>query len=82
MKKAFLFILLISSLLTQNGWTQNNQTLMDSISYSLGVLMAQSIKNQGFEGLNTQELALGIDDVLQNKNLKIDVEGANATNQK
>ncbi|MGA1544752.1 MAG: FKBP-type peptidyl-prolyl cis-trans isomerase [Saprospiraceae bacterium] len=50
---------------------------MDSISYSLGILMAQSIKNQGFEGLNTQELALGIDDVLKNKDLKIDVEAAN-----
>lgn len=77
MKKSFLFILLISSLLSQKGWSQNNQTLMDSISYSLGILMAQSIKNQGFEGLNTQELALGIDDVLQNKDLKIDVEAAN-----
>lgn len=78
MKKAFLFILLISSLMTPKGWSQNNQTLMDSISYSLGVLMAQSIKNQGFDGLNTQELALGIDDVLRNNDLKIDVEGANA----
>ncbi|MEY2948977.1 MAG: hypothetical protein RLZZ248_178 [Bacteroidota bacterium] len=77
MKKSFLFILLISSLLSQKGWSQNNQTLMDSISYSLGILMAQSIKNQGFEGLNTQELALGIDDVLKNKDLKIDVEAAN-----
>jgi FKBP-type peptidyl-prolyl cis-trans isomerase FklB len=77
MKKSFLFILLISSLLSQEGWSQNNQTLMDSISYSLGILMAQSIKNQGFEGLNTQELALGIDDVLKNKDLKIDVEAAN-----
>ena len=78
MKKAFLIILIISSLLTQNGWSQNNQNLMDSISYSLGILMAQSIKNQGFERLNTQELAAGIDDVLQNKDLKIDVEAANA----
>ena len=55
---------------------------MDSVSYSLGVLIAQNLKSQGFVGLNNLQLAQGIQDVLENKSLKITVQDAgNLVNQ-
>ena len=53
---------------------------MDSISYSVGVLMGQNLK--GFEGLDTTQIAKGIEDVLKGKSLKIDVEDAQKIYQK
>ena len=32
---------------------------MDSISYSLGIVLAANLKNQGFSDINTEELAQG-----------------------
>lgn len=49
---------------------------MDSVSYSLGVLIAQNLKGQGFAGLNTQQLAQGIQDVLEDKALRINQQDA------
>lgn len=37
---------------------------MDSVSYSLGTLIAQNLKSQGFEGLEAESIAKGIDDAL------------------
>ena len=40
---------------------------MDSVSYSLGTLIAQNLKTQGFEDLNPNDLAQGIADALADK---------------
>lgn len=60
---------------------QNEPTKMDSTSYSLGVLMAQSLKDQGVSGLNWEQLTQGIADVLEDRELKISVMDANTLMQ-
>ena len=51
---------------------------MDSVSYSLGVLMAQNLKNQGFEGLDGSSMAAAIDAVFAGEETKVSVEEANS----
>ncbi|GJM32895.1 MAG: peptidyl-prolyl cis-trans isomerase [Saprospiraceae bacterium] len=50
---------------------------MDSLSYSVGVLMAQSLKQQGLEKVDASALAKGIEDVLNGNPLTIDLPQAN-----
>ena len=38
---------------------------MDSVSYSLGVVLAANLKNQGFSSINSEELAKGFADSLK-----------------
>lgn len=57
--------------------TINAQQKMDTLSYSLGVLVAQNLKGQGFENLDGASMAQAIDDVLKDNQLKIDVNTAN-----
>ncbi len=71
---AFVFCLIFMN----GAWAQNEMENMDSISYSLGVLMAQNLKGQGFDKLNYQKLGEGMSDVLETgKEPKISVEQAN-----
>ena len=37
---------------------------MDSVSYSLGVVLAANLKNQGFSSINSKKLAKGFADSL------------------
>ena len=48
---------------------------MDSVSYSLGIVLAANLKNQGFSDLNSDELAQGFADSLSD-NSKLTVEEA------
>lgn len=50
---------------------------MDSISYSLGIVLASNLKNQGFSDINTEELAQGFADSLSGES-KLTVEDADA----
>jgi len=50
---------------------------LDSVSYSLGVLVAQNLKQQGLEGVNTTLVAKGLEDALKNSTTKVDPAGAN-----
>ena len=43
---------------------QNTPTTMDSVSYALGVVLSGNLKSQGFQELNSEELAKGFDDGL------------------
>lgn len=56
---------------------QNTNTKMDSVSYSLGVLMAQNLKQQGFDAIDAASLTKGFEDVLKGNPLKVDPEQAN-----
>jgi FKBP-type peptidyl-prolyl cis-trans isomerase FklB len=58
---------------------QNNKvyTKMDSVSYSLGILIGQNLKNQGFTDLNIAEFTKGFEDVLNGRPLKCTAEQAN-----
>ena len=50
---------------------------MDSISYSLGIVLAANLKNQGFSDINTEELAQGFADSPSGEG-KLTVEDADA----
>lgn len=71
MKKLFL-LLLIGSICYQ----LNAQTKMDSLSYSVGVMMAQGLKSQNLTDLKPEDLAKGINDVLKDQTLAISKEDA------
>ncbi len=50
---------------------------MDTLSYGLGMLVAQNLKSQGFKGLNADDLAMAVNDVLEGNALKLDEATAN-----
>ena len=54
---------------------------MDSISYSLGIVLAANLKNQGFSDINTEELAQGFADSLSGEG-KLTVEDADEKSEK
>ncbi|MGK0366783.1 MAG: FKBP-type peptidyl-prolyl cis-trans isomerase FklB [Saprospiraceae bacterium] len=87
--KSFFFTLTLMSLLAActpkgaNSQTSgsDNGAAMDSLSYSVGVLVAQNLKAQGLDEINPTDLANAIEDVIEGKDLKIDAQTANANLQ-
>lgn len=86
MKKIAISALLITSLLSFNAMAQekkgkskkskNNKTMelkteLDSISYGLGVSIAQNLKTQGITELDAAALANGLEDAIGGKELKL-----------
>lgn len=71
-------ILLINLCLLFTGFlhAQKKQTKMDSLSYSIGVLFGNSLKQQGMDKINTKDLADAIDAVMNNKETLISKEDA------
>ena len=69
----FFFATIISSLCAQNLKTD-----MDSISYSVGVLIAQNLKQQGLEKVDAASLAAAVTDVFAGNDLKIPKEQCGA----
>jgi len=53
------------------------KTNIDSVSYSIGVRMAQSLKTQGFENINLSVLNKAMSDALTNKKLLVADEAIN-----
>ena len=77
-----LFLTLILTLAGRTDLTaQSEKNNMDSLSYSLGVLVAQNLKSQGFDQLDAKSLAAAMQDVLEDKTLKISLDRANAIMQ-
>jgi FKBP-type peptidyl-prolyl cis-trans isomerase FklB len=56
---------------------QNEKTKMDSVSYSLGVLLAQNLKKQGFTSLDATAVAKGLEDVVEGNDLQVSEQEAN-----
>jgi FKBP-type peptidyl-prolyl cis-trans isomerase FklB len=76
MKTIILTIFFTAGALVSQVSAQKLKTTMDSLSYSLGIVVAQNLQNQGFEGLDSKALAAGINDVMEGKDLKISMEEA------
>lgn len=75
MKKALIFF---SSLLLLNViHAQELKTHEDSLSYAVGVLWGQNIKQQGLSDISGKVAGLGIHDVLVDNALKMDIKLAN-----
>lgn len=70
---SFLAILIFMTSAT----AQNETTKMDSVSYSLGILLAQNLKKQGFTSLDATAVAKGLKDVVEGNDLQVSEEEAN-----
>lgn len=71
MNKGLLFIVLV--LLSFN---LKAQSTMDSLSYSVGVVLGKSLKQQGIDQVDAVSLARAIEDYLGGKDLEIDERSA------
>ena len=79
MKKKYL-IIGFSFLLFSCNYENVNvdlNTQVDSVSYSLGISVAENLTNNGFENLNTKAFQLGLQDVLSSNDVKINQQNAN-----
>ncbi len=72
MKKITLLIFIMSLHLGN----KTNAQEVDSVSYSLGILLAKNLKTQGFENLKSDDIATAIVDMLEDKELKIEPKDA------
>ncbi len=65
-----------------NTFAQNKQIKMDTFSYSLGMLFAKSLKEQGVENISTEDIANGMKDMLSgNAKFTLDQASANYNTQ-
>jgi len=77
MKNSLIIIVVIAiGMISTSTWAQKSEK-MDSLSYSLGVLIAQNFKQQGLEEVESSKVADGISDVLAGT-AKMSVDEANA----
>ncbi|MEO7175849.1 MAG: FKBP-type peptidyl-prolyl cis-trans isomerase [Saprospiraceae bacterium] len=75
MKKQFLTLGLLCTII---GFAQAQKpTKMDSLSYSLGVLVAQNLKNQGFDNIVPADFAQAVNDVMKGAQCQVDAAQAN-----
>ena len=76
------FLIIIIAVLTvscnQENYTSSElNTSMDSVSYSLGISVANSVKTQGLESVDAQAIGQAFTDVFEDKELAISEEEAN-----
>lgn len=74
-------IAIAGMLLSGSIQAQDLKTQQDSISYSIGLLMAQSLKQQSIDNINTDLCAKAMNDVLTNAEPKISINLANKITQ-
>ena len=75
MKKIILSLILIMGITNINA--QNLNTEMEKVSYSLGVNVAKSVKNQGLESIDSEAIAQAFTDVFEGNELKISEQESN-----
>jgi FKBP-type peptidyl-prolyl cis-trans isomerase FklB len=54
-----------------------NNNLMDSLSYSVGLMLAQNLQQQGISELDSESLKQGLIDVIEGNDLKLTMDQAN-----
>lgn len=62
--KKITILSIVFSLFISGLWAQNQMSKMDSVSYNLGILIAQNLKQQGLGDVNPAQLARGVADAL------------------
>jgi FKBP-type peptidyl-prolyl cis-trans isomerase FklB len=75
MKKIILSLILIMGITSINA--QNLNTKMEKVSYSLGVNVAKSVKNQGLTSIDSKAIAQAFTDVFEGNELKISEQESN-----
>ncbi len=81
MKKNVMILALASTFVACTNVQNTNMELtnqMDSVSYSLGVSVANNLKSSGFEDINSNILANAFDAVFTENEVKISEDDANA----
>jgi hypothetical protein len=61
----------------QSKTNETNKTQMDSLSYGLGILLGQNLKQLEIENIDAATLSMAIDDLLKGRDLKMTPEQAN-----
>lgn len=62
--KKITILCIVFSLFISGLWAQNQMSKMDSVSYNLGILIAQNLMRQGLGEVNPTQLAKGVADAL------------------
>ena len=75
MKKIILSLILIMGITSINA--QNLNTEMEKVSYSLGVNVAKSVKNQGLTSIDSEAIAQAFTDVFEGNELNISEQESN-----
>lgn len=75
MKKSMFFLIALT--IATAASAQELKTQQDSLSYALGVLWGQNIKQQGFNEINTTVFAASVQEVLKGGQTKLDIKAAN-----
>lgn len=75
MKKNILSLILMMGITSINA--QNLNTEMEKVSYSLGVNVAKSVKNQGLTKIDSEAIAQAFIDVFEGNELKISEQESN-----
>lgn len=75
MKKTFFLMVSLVSFAALNA--QDLKTYDDSLSYAIGVLWGQNIKQQGITDINQAAIGQAISDVVKNKETALDIKTAN-----
>ena len=75
MKKTFA-LTIVSILIVHLAIAQKKEDKMDTLSYSIGVLFASSLKQQGIEKVNADDLAQAFDAVMKGNPTKLSREQA------
>ena len=76
MNKLRIFPIFFGLCATVGLQAQNLNNFMDSVSYSLGVLVAQDLKSQGFDDINPEAFSQALADVMNGRELKVGEEEA------
>ena len=74
MMKKIIAILLISQLISSSLKAQQFKNTLDSLSYSLGVLVANNLKSAGFQALNLDLFTKGLNATIKGENTLITTE--------
>lgn len=62
------------------GWNlnaQNEQSKMDTLSYSVGILIGSNLGQQGLDEVDVSDVAIGLSDAINGSELRISLEEAN-----
>lgn len=73
-----LLTFLLGSMLAASVNAQNFQQQMDSVSYSVGLLVAKNLKSQNIDGLKLDKFMQAVEDVFNDRNPAISMDEAQA----
>lgn len=80
MKKNLIILVLTSTIVACTNVQKTNKDLsnqLDSVSYSLGVSVANNLKSSGFDEIRSAAISTAFDDVFSENEMKISEEDAN-----